>query len=444
MHGNVVATPPTASEEPARRWIEELPLLSQLTTADDLSADLQKHGLIKQNADSFAKEVCACVSHIALFSNTILAQNVRLSAVLQDNHDTAQDHAASLRQAHDLITQLQAEKSVLNAMAQANNGCVNRRSAQHPDPDTFSGDSVKQGENVRLLRHFLSDMMIKLTVNADWYPSEYSRMAYFISRLRGTAKGQVKGGTHIDGSIKFDDVNAIVTILQAAFGDINEKATSQKELFSILQGNQPLATFLPIWQETSSTSDFCDEALIAFLKRALHPALIDRLSYVTDPQKTIHGFIAQVRRIDNIVRGLNPTYHKAKTTTAVATIPIEPRQAGKSPVSDKSHSQRRKKKKGGLAISTLDEIHSEHLVLPCIVTGDEGNQIKTTAMTDSGATGLAFVDSSFVHNYNLKLTLMESPLSLRVVDGRPSISGDITHTTTFSLNIKGHTVTQKR
>ena len=62
-------------------------------------------------------------------------------------------------------------------------------------------------------------------------------------------------------------------------------------------------------------------------------------------------------------------------------------------------------------------------------------------MIDSGATGTAFVDSSFVQDNNLKINLLPQPLRLRVVDGRPSSAGDITTTTTFALDIKGHTET---
>ena len=92
-------------------------------------------------------------------------------------------------------------------------------------------------------------------------------------------------------------------------------------------------------------------------------------------------------------------------------------------------------------ISSLDEIHSDHLVLPCTITGQNKHQIKTSAMIDSGATGTAFVDSSFVQDNNLKINLLPQPLRLRVVDGRPSSAGDITTTTTFALDIKGHTET---
>lgn len=62
-------------------------------------------------------------------------------------------------------------------------------------------------------------------------------------------------------------------------------------------------------------------------------------------------------------------------------------------------------------------------------------------MVDCGATGETFIDSTFVQQHNLPQDLLNTPRALRVVDGRPSIAGNITHTTTFSLDINGHTET---
>lgn len=59
-------------------------------------------------------------------------------------------------------------------------------------------------------------------------------------------------------------------------------------------------------------------------------------------------------------------------------------------------------------------------------------------MVDSGATGISFIDASFVQTHNLTLQELDTPRRLRVVDGRASVSGDITHTATFSFNINSH------
>ena len=51
----------------------------------------------------------------------------------------------------------------------------------------------------------------------------------------------------ISGDINFKNIQKIVDMLNAAFGDVNEKAKSQAALVGIVQGNKTLAAFLPKW-----------------------------------------------------------------------------------------------------------------------------------------------------------------------------------------------------
>lgn len=82
-------------------------------------------------------------------------------------------------------------------------------------------------------------------------------------------------------------------------------------------------------------------------------------------------------------------------------------------------------------------------MVPCTleVSNNEKNnstQIKTYLMEDCGATGAAFIDESFAQKHNLTLTPLKYPRQLRVVDGGPSSSGDITHVTTLKLLLGHH------
>jgi len=284
-----------------------IPLLSAAQTVPDMAiACATKSEAVAQeimNLWIFAQRT----SKTALTQHgKITAMNQQLTTLLEDGYENNKHLTSQVHQLHNKITELETEKSVLSATTRIEG--YGRRSAEHPDPDTFDG------ENTKLLRQFLSSMMIKLRVNADWYPDEFHRMSYFLSRLRGKALGQVKSGQTISGDITFKNVQEIVDILNAAFGDVNEKASAQAALFGIVQGNRTLAAFLPEWQETASTSQFGDEALIALLKRALHSEITSRLSFVpVEQQKTdILGFVAQIRGIDNILRGIDPNYHKKR------------------------------------------------------------------------------------------------------------------------------------
>ena len=88
---------------------------------------------------------------------------------------------------------------------------------------------------------------------------------------------------------------------------------------------------------------------------------------------------------------------------------------------------------------SIDEssLEGEHTVLPCRILNGQ-KYIDTYAMLDSGASGYAFIDSTFAHTHSLPLTMLQYPRRLDVVDGRAVSSGSITHVATMKLDIAAH------
>ena len=62
----------------------------------------------------------------------------------------------------------------------------------------------------------------------------------------------------------------------------------------------------------------------------------------------------------------------------------------------------------------------------------------TSALIDSGATAIGFIDSTFAHSKSLTLTPLRSPKRIRVVDGRPSLAGPVTHYVSLDLSMAQH------
>jgi len=82
-------------------------------------------------------------------------------------------------------------------------------------------------------------------------------------------------------------------------------------------------------------------------------------------------------------------------------------------------------------------MEGKHLVVLCNISF--GNRIVAThALIDCGATGIAFVDEDFARHHQLPLTPLQYPRSLKVIDGRPISSGDITHVANTHLAILEH------
>jgi hypothetical protein len=83
-------------------------------------------------------------------------------------------------------------------------------------------------------------------------------------------------------------------------------------------------------------------------------------------------------------------------------------------------------------------MEGKHLVILCHVSfGDK--TIASHALIDCGATGVAFVDEDFARHHQLPLTPpLKYPRALKVIDGHPISSGNITHTGNTTLSIYEH------
>jgi hypothetical protein len=81
------------------------------------------------------------------------------------------------------------------------------------------------------------------------------------------------------------------------------------------------------------------------------------------------------------------------------------------------------------------------LVITCTITdnSDNGKPIRTDAMIDCGATAIGFIDSDFAQTKSLTLIPLRSPKRIRVVDGRTSLAGPVTHYVSLDLSVSQHT-----
>ena len=191
-----------------------------------------------------------------------------------------------------------------------------QRTAPQSEPDPYTGDDPS------LLPKFIKDIAIKLNSNADWYPDEQARMRYLVSKLKSTAWDAIEYGILEDGTVSFESVDAIFSILNSSYGDVDEKSTAQDSIMDYSQGNLPLVKFLPVWHTLARKSRFDDTALIAHLRRALHPEITARLSFTdaADLPTSLVEYIALVRKTDAALRRVDPQYFTRKKSRPAPTI----------------------------------------------------------------------------------------------------------------------------
>jgi len=84
------------------------------------------------------------------------------------------------------------------------------------------------------------------------------------------------------------------------------------------------------------------------------------------------------------------------------------------------------------------ELEAEHLFVAATLRNGD-HSIQTPAMIDTGATGFAFIDENFVCQHKLPHYRLNPAQDLKVIDGRPIESGQITHLTKISGQIQDHT-----
>jgi hypothetical protein len=82
-------------------------------------------------------------------------------------------------------------------------------------------------------------------------------------------------------------------------------------------------------------------------------------------------------------------------------------------------------------------LDGKHLVITCTIIVNE-NPIRTYALIDCGATGIAFMDESFARRHQVPLEKLSQPRVLEVIDGRPIESGAITHLAWVIMEIERH------
>lgn len=201
------------------------------------------------------------------------------------------------------ITRLMAENEAYLKVIQTRG--ASHRTPEHPDPAAFTG------EDPSLLPNFLQQLDLKLEMNKDWWSSEQQRMGYVVSCLKDKAHDQLSYNIR-DGVVLFDNVNAIKSVLQSAFGDIDAKATAQLKIFDMKQGHRSLTVFLPEWYAVAKLTQWDSGALIAHLRRALHDDITWRLSLTKtkDMPTDLTQFLDLVRTCDNECRQVDANYFK--------------------------------------------------------------------------------------------------------------------------------------
>ena len=192
------------------------------SAAKDLSTPLTNNKYLKFSKDlpipSSIKE------YIELFKNFPIATASFINITGGDNIRLQKKNKKIKKYSQAIITKLEDNKQVIeelkNALAVAK---LNRQSQDKtaksekiPDPAVFDGAKEK-------LNNFITDIRIKLNINADRYTSKKQRFGYIVSRTSNKAKNQLRPYYNPANEAIISD--QALKIPEAAFKDPDRKGT---------------------------------------------------------------------------------------------------------------------------------------------------------------------------------------------------------------------------
>ena len=157
--------------------------------------------------------------------NTQLDELISRNEALLTANEIIQKLHNELNQARTEVIQLQAVnvhlQQQVDCLASIELSTKVQWTLKYPDSVMFNSDHVK-------LHSFLTQLWLKLSLNADWFLTEKDKLRYTVSCLKGTAANQILPYVTRDdvNTLLMLSVEILTTLLTQAFSDLNSKITA--------------------------------------------------------------------------------------------------------------------------------------------------------------------------------------------------------------------------
>ncbi len=141
------------------------------------------------------------------------------------------------------------------------------KSEKLPDPPMFGGIRKE-------LRPFVTKLRLKLSVNADRFPTEQDKLSYAMSRLDGDAARTIDPFFR-NGSLM--GLHGFISFLEQTYDDASRKHTAITKLENLRQKNREFTVFFSEFLGLVGELDWNESAKVAALRRAISDEIRDRL-----------------------------------------------------------------------------------------------------------------------------------------------------------------------
>ena len=167
----------------------------------------------------------------------------------QELGDMTQDAQQSGEEARSLRTQLANALTLPARAAPAAPHAPKDRGQMFPDSPDISGSDRSQS------RGWIAQLLMVIQHKPAIFPDEQSKMRYAFNCLRRTAFGQILPHVREDGTIGLEDLQAFIKLLEAAFGDPDRVATTERKMREIKQMNRQFSEYYAEFQVIAAELD---------------------------------------------------------------------------------------------------------------------------------------------------------------------------------------------
>jgi hypothetical protein len=186
-----------------------------------------------------------------------------------------------------------------------------------PHPPEYSGDRKE-------LPNFISNINSKLAGENGHFLENQHKLHYIYGYLKGNAQNQIQPYVETN-KISLQDIEALIKILEATFGDPNEVGMASGELDYLTEGNREFSIYYAQFQCLIAILDYDSKAKKAALKRGLSKELQASLIYQTDKPKDFNKFMELCMKLDYQIQAhaaLARCSNNSHLSTTKATLSI--------------------------------------------------------------------------------------------------------------------------
>jgi hypothetical protein len=157
------------------------------------------------------------------------------------------------------------------------------RAIELPHPPEYSVDRKE-------IPNFISKVGSKLAGENGGFSDGQHKLHYVYRYLKGNTQNQIQQYIQTD-KISLEDVEALIKILEATFGDPDEVGMASGELDYLMQGNREFSIYYAEFQCLMGILDYDSKAKKVALKRGLSNEVQASLIYQTDEPEDFDKFV---------------------------------------------------------------------------------------------------------------------------------------------------------